>query len=78
MGKEQESMKRNDPTRLKNNQISSLNMKIILTEMKSSVYEFNHRLDTIEERINKPGYAAIGMILAAAQRERGEDIKDRS
>lgn len=43
---------------------------MVLTEIKKLNDKFNHRLDTIKERINKLGYRAVEIILNAAQREK--------
>lgn len=45
--------------------------------MKNSVDEFNHRLDTIKERINKQGDSAVEMVPNAAERKRAERITGR-
>ena len=50
-------------------------MKRTSTEIKNSTDGFNHRLDTIKERITKPGGRVLGVTLKVALR--AGDIKGR-
>ena len=49
-------------------------MKIISTEIKNSMDGFNHRLDTVKERINKLGDRVVGINLKVALREKEQKL----
>lgn len=49
-------------------------MKIISTEIKNSMDGFNHRLDTVKERINKLGDRVVEITLKVALREKEQKL----